>query len=261
MISYKSYDEIELIRQSSLLVAKTHAELARHIQPGIETALLESVAEEFIRGHGAAPAFKGYKNYPCTLCVSINDEVVHGIPGKRILQDGDIVSVDCGVLMNGFYGDSAYTFPVGEVNHNTLKLLEITKNALYKGIELAVDGKRVGDISFTIQQYVESFGFSVVRDLVGHGIGKQLHEKPEIPNFGKRGTGAKLKEGMVIAIEPMTCAGNYAVQSADDGWTVKTADGSVSAHFEHTVAIGKEKADILSSFSYIEECLREKELV
>ncbi|MFH1321595.1 MAG: type I methionyl aminopeptidase [Bacteroidota bacterium] len=256
MIFYKTNEEIELIRTSCLLVAKTHAEVAKLIQSGIRTSVLDSIAEEFIRDNGGIPAFKGYKDFPNTLCVSINDQVVHGIPGDTELKDGDILSVDCGVLLNGFFGDSAYTYTVGDVSEEVLKLLKITKEALYKGIEMSIVGKRVGDISFAIQQHAESNGYSVVRELVGHGLGKSLHEKPEVPNYGKRGAGAKLKEGMVIAIEPMINAGKKTVKQENNGWTVIATDGMPSAHYEHSVAIRKDKADILSTFQYIEEVLK-----
>ncbi|MCK4638332.1 MAG: type I methionyl aminopeptidase, partial [Bacteroidales bacterium] len=209
----------------------------------------------FIRDNGAVPGFKGYKGFPKTLCMSINEQVVHGIPGERILQNGDIVSIDCGVKKNGFYGDSAYTFAVGDVKEEILLLMKRTKESLYKGIEVTVAGKRVGDIGFEIQNYVEGFGYSVVRDLVGHGLGKKLHEKPEIPNYGKRGSGTKLKEGMVLAIEPMINLGTKNVVQEKDGWTIRTADRLPSAHYEHDIAVKKGKADILSTFEFIEQVL------
>jgi methionyl aminopeptidase len=255
MIYIKTDEEIEIQRQSSLLVGKTLAEVARLIKPGAKTAELDRVAEEFIRDHGAEPGFKGYGGFPATLCISINEEVVHGIPGDRELKDGDVVSIDCGTLMNGFYGDSAYTFPVGEVDEEVLELLERTKESLYLGIEQAVAGKRVGDIGYAIQKYVEGYGYSVVRELVGHGVGRHLHESPEVPNYGRRGSGVKLKEGMCIAIEPMVNLGRKEVVQARDGWTIKTADGKPSAHFEHDVAVRNGKADILSTFVYIEQVL------
>jgi len=222
---------------------------------------LDSKAEEYIRDNGGKPAFKGYNGFPCTLCISTNNQVVHGIPDKRELKDGDIVSVDCGVLMNGFYGDSAYTYTVGEVADEDLNLLRVTKEALYKGIEAATSNNRVGDIGFAIQQHVESAGYSVVRELVGHGVGRSLHEKPEVPNYGRRGTGPKLKEGMVIAIEPMVNAGGYGVKTCKDGWTIETADGLNSAHFEHTIAVGASNADILSTFEYIDGIKNEQNKV
>ena len=251
-------DEIELIRKSSLLVGKTLAEVARNIRPGIKTIELDRIAETFIRDHGAKPGFKGYNGFPYTLCISVNENVVHGFPSERELVDGDIVSVDCGTYMNGYYGDSAYTFMVGEVAEETRLLLERTKESLYKGIEKAVAGNRTGDIGNAIQTYVESFGYSVVRDLVGHGLGENLHEKPEVPNFGKRGTGVKLQEGMVLAIEPMINLGSRHVVHESDGWTFRTADRKPSAHFEHDVVIRKGKAEILSTFDLVEEVLNKQ---
>jgi methionyl aminopeptidase len=258
MIYFKSKEEIELIRESSLLVGKTLAEVARVIAPGIKTISLDKLAEDFIRSSGGIPGFKGYNGFPYTLCISVNEQVVHGFPGERELKEGDIVSVDCGVLMNGFYGDSAYTFPVGEVRPEVMQLLKRTRESLSMGIEMAIDGKRVGDIGFAVQNYVEEFGYSVVRDLVGHGVGRNLHEKPEVPNYGRRGTGVRLKEGMVIAIEPMINLGIKNVVQENDGWTIRTADRMPSAHYEHTVAIGNGKADILSSFLYIEKELEKR---
>ncbi len=258
MIPIKTDEEIEIQRHSSLLVGKTLAEVARHIRPGVKTITLDKIAEEFIRDNGAVPGFKGYGGFPATLCISVNDAVVHGIPDETELKDGDIVSVDCGTIWNGFYGDSAYTFPVGEVDEEVLLLLERTKQSLYLGIEQAVAGKRVRDIGYAIQNYVESFGYGVVRDLVGHGVGRNLHEEPEVPNYGRRGTGPKLKPGMCIAIEPMINLGVKEVYQEADGWTIRTADGKPSAHFEHDVAIRKGKADILSSFEEIEKVLNKK---
>ena len=255
MIQFKTDEEIELQRLSSLLVGKTLAEVAKAIKPGVKTITLDKIAETFIRDNGAVPGFKGYGGFPATLCISVNDAVVHGIPDDTELKDGDIVSVDCGTIMNGFYGDSAYTFPVGEVAEEVLLLLERPKASLYKGIEQAVAGKRVHDIGYAIQHYVEGFGYSVVRELVGHGVGRNLHEDPEVPNYGRRGTGIKLREGMCIAIEPMINLGVKEVVQMPDGWTIKTADGKPSAHFEHDVAIRKGKADILSSFEEIEKVL------
>jgi len=255
MIPIKTNEEIEIQRQSSLLVGKTLAEVARVIKPGITTRALDKVAETFIRDHGAVPGFKGYGGFPATLCVSVNDEIVHGIPGDRVIKDGDIVSIDCGTLMNGFYGDSAYTFPVGEVAEEILELLDRTKSSLYFAIEQATAGKRVGDIGNAVQQYCEGFGYSVVRELVGHGVGRNLHEKPEVPNYGRRGSGIKLKAGMVLAIEPMINLGRKEVTQDADGWTIRTVDSKPSAHFEHDVAVRNGKADILSTFEYIEEVL------
>lgn len=258
MIYFKTDEEIELIRESSLLVGKTLAEVAKMIGPGVKTITLDRIAEDFIRSHDAVPGFKGYNGFPFTLCISVNEQVVHGFPGESELKDGDLVSVDCGVYKNGFYGDSAYTFPVGELKPEVLQLMKRTKEALYLGIETATEGKRVGDIGYTVQNYVEEFGYSVVRDLVGHGIGRNLHEKPEVPNYGKRGTGAKLQSGMTIAIEPMINLGTRHVIQESDGWTIRTADRMPSAHYEHTLAIRHGKADILSTFRFVEEELSKR---
>jgi len=258
MIYLKTDEEIEIQRQSSLLVGKTLAEIAKVIKPGIKTIELDAIAEEFIRDHGAVPGFKGYGGFPGSLCISVNNEVVHGIPGDRIIEDGDIVSIDCGTFMNGFYGDSAYTFAVGNVKEEYLLLLQRTKESLYLAIDQAVAGKRIGDIGHAVQSYVEGFGYGVVRDLVGHGVGRNLHEKPEVPNYGRRGTGTKLKPGMTLAIEPMVNLGVKEVVQENDGWTIKTADAKPSAHFEHDVAVRHGKADILSTFDYIEEVLNKK---
>ena len=252
MIVYKTKEEIELIRISSLLVGKTLAIVGKLIQPGVTTMYLDKIAEQFIRDNGGIPGFLNYNGYPNTLCISVNGEVVHGIPSKRILKDGDIVSVDCGVIKNMYYGDSAYTFSVGAVTSEVKKLIDITKKSLYLGIEQAIEGKRVGDIGFAVQSYAEINNYSIVRELVGHGVGRKLHESPEVPNYGKKGNGSKLKEGMVIAIEPMINMGKRHIKQLKDGWTIVTADGLPSAHFVHTIAIGIEKADILSSFEEIE---------
>lgn len=254
-IIFKSSEQIELIRESSLLVSKTLAEVAKVIAPGITTQKLNDLAEEFIRDNGAIPAFLNYNGFPYSLCISLNDQVVHGFPSKNELVDGDIVSVDCGVIKNNFFGDSAYTFAIGEIAEETKKLLEVTKESLVKGIEKAIVGNRIGDIAFAVQEHAEKHGFGVVKELVGHGVGVKLHEKPEIPNYGRRGVGIKLEEGMVIAIEPMINAGKAGVKFWDDGWTVSTVDKKPSAHFEHTVAIRKGKADILSTFEHVEEVL------
>ena len=259
MIFLKTEEEIELLRESNLLVCKTLAELAKVIQPGVTTAQLDRLAEEFIRDNGATPAFKGYCGFPASLCTSVNDQVVHGIPSdKVILKDGDIVSVDCGTFKNGFVGDSAYTFCVGEVDDETLKLLKATKEALYLGIENAVHGKRLGDIGYAIQNFCESKSYGVVKEFVGHGIGKEMHEDPQVPNYGKRGTGSLLKKGMCLAIEPMITLGKRQIVMERDGWTDRTVDRKCAAHFEHTVAVGIGKADILSSFEYIEQVLGDK---
>ena len=262
MIIYKTKEEIELIRHSSLLVAKTLAVVARIIRPGVTTLALDQAAEEYIRSESAEPAFKGYHGFPYTLCVSVNAEVVHGMPGKYILKDGDIVSVDCGVKKNGFYGDSAYTFTVGEVKPEVRKLLKITKESLYKGIEKAQAGMRVGDIGEAVQTHAEKNGYGVVRELVGHGVGKSLHEGPEVPNYGKKGTGPKLLAGLVIAIEPMINMGKKNVIQGKDGWTIMASDGLPSAHFEHTLAITAQgEADILTSFEFVEAVLKEQKIV
>jgi methionyl aminopeptidase len=255
MIYYKTQSEIELIRESSLLVSKTLAEIAKVIKPGVATLFLDKVAEEYIRDNGGVPSFKGYRSYPFTLCVSVNEQVVHGMPGKRELKDEDIVSVDCGAFLNGFHGDSAYTFYLGYSDNNKLRLINTTKECLELGIEKALVGMRIGDISEAIQNHAENDGYSVVRDLVGHGIGKELHEKPEVPNYGKKGSGIQLKEGLTIAIEPMINMGSRHVITEHDGWTISTQDGKPSAHFEHTIAIGKEQPEILTTFEYIEEVL------
>jgi methionyl aminopeptidase len=256
MIFLKTEEEIELQRESCLIVAKALAEVAKVIAPGVSTKQLDKVAEEFIRDNGAVPSFLNYNGFPATLCTSVNDQVVHGIPSEKIiLQEGDIISVDCGAYKNNFHGDSAYTFCVGEVEDQVKRLLQTTKESLYKGIEQAVEGKRIGDIGFAVQHYCEERGFSVVREMVGHGVGQKLHEAPEVPNYGKRGFGSKLKSGMVLAIEPMINQGKKEIVFERDGWTTRTADRKMSAHFEHTVAIRKGKADILSSFEYIEQVL------
>ncbi|MBS1520930.1 MAG: type I methionyl aminopeptidase [Bacteroidetes bacterium] len=257
-IHYKSVEEIELIRKSSLLVSKTLAEIAKVIRPGIKTIELNKLAETFIRDNGGIPAFLNYNGFPYSLCISLNDQIVHGFPGQHVLVEGDLVSVDCGVILNKYYGDSAYTFAIGEVDELTKKLMRVTKESLYLGIEKAVVGQRVGDIGYAVQEHAEKNGFGVVKELVGHGVGTHLHEKPEVPNYGKRGSGIKLEEGMVIAIEPMINAGRAGVKFWDDGWTVSTVDKKPSAHYEHTVAVQKGKADILSSFDEIEEVLKEK---
>ncbi len=259
MIKYKTNEEIELIRESSLLVGKALAEVAKMIAPGVDPMDLDRRAEEFIRDNGAAPAFKGFAGtFPNSLCLSFNEVVVHGIPAGEFLKEGDIISVDCGVLKNGYYGDSAYTFEVGKVSAEKKQLLKVTKECLYKGIEKAVAGMRMGDLSYAVQEHAEKYGYGIVKELVGHGVGKHLHEKPEVPNYGKRGSGVKLMEGLVIAIEPMINMGKAAIVQLEDGWTIKTRDGLPSAHFEHTVAVRKGKADILSSFEYIDEVFKTK---
>jgi methionyl aminopeptidase len=257
MVFYKTEEEIELIRENCILVCKALAVVAERIRPGVSTLELDQLAETFIRDHGAVPGFKGYRGFPATLCISVNEQVVHGIPKPvNLIQSGDIVSVDCGVLRNGFYGDAAYTFMVGAVPDEKIRLCQATLNALFIGVEQAVAGNRIGDIGSAIQEYIErTCGFSIVRDLVGHGIGRNLHEKPEVPNYGKRGKGLKLQEGLTIAIEPMVNMGRKEVRTLKDGWTVITSDKSVSAHFEHTVAVKKGAADILSDHRFIQSAV------
>ena len=256
MIYYKSEEEVELVRKSSLLVAKTHAEIAKLIKPGISSLELDKIAEEFIRDNGGKPAFKGYNGFPCTLCASPNEVVVHGIPNNEPINDGTILSIDCGVFMNGFYGDSAYTYEVGEVKKEIKMLLKVTKQSLYKGIENAVSGKRIGDIGYAIQEHAENNDYGVVREMIGHGIGKNLHESPEVPNYGRRGSGIKLKKGLVIAIEPMINMGTRDIMQHSDGWTITTLDKKPSAHFEHTVVVREGEAEILSSFKEIEKIIK-----
>jgi methionyl aminopeptidase len=251
-------DDIALLKESSLLVGRTLAEVARRIAPGVTTGELDRMAEEFIRDNGAVPGFKGLYGCPSTLLISVNDQVVHGLPGDRPLRDGDVASVDCGVLMNGFYGDSAYTFMVGEVAAPVKQLLRVTQECLALGIEQAVENNRTGDIGHAIQQHAEKHGYGVVRELVGHGVGRKLHEPPEVPNYGRRGHGAKLRTGMVLAIEPMINMGTKEVKQLGDGWTIVTRDGKPSAHFEHNVAVRAGQAEVLSTFSYIEDVLKAK---
>jgi methionyl aminopeptidase len=259
MIFLKSDEEIELLRLSNQIVAKTLAEMAKIIAPGISTEQLNKVADEFIRDNGGVPGFLGYHGFPKSICTSVNEQVVHGIPSEKvILEDGDIVSVDCGVLMNGFHGDSAYTFCVGNVKSEIVDLLRTTKESLYKGIEQAEEGKRLGDLGSAIQNHCENRGYSVVREMIGHGVGRNLHESPEVPNYGRRGNGIMLKSGMTIAIEPMINLGTRNLVFEKDGWTTRTLDRKVSAHFEHSIAIRRGKADILSSFEFIEQILGSK---
>jgi methionyl aminopeptidase len=257
-VQYKTDEEIGLIRESSLLVGKTLAEVARHIRPGITTRDLDKIAETFIRDHGALPGFLGYGGFPASLCISVNEEVVHGIPGDRILREGDLVSVDCGVLKNGFYGDSAFSFAVGEVKEEVKLLMQRTRESLELGIAAAKPGNRIGDIGYAVQSHVESFGYTVVRELIGHGLGRNLHEKPDVPNYGKPGTGMKLKEGMVICIEPMVNLGSRSVVQERDGWTIRTLDRRPSAHYEHAVAILPDGPDVLSSFEFVDEVLKSR---
>ncbi len=259
MIYLKTAEEIELLRESSLLVSKTLAELAKVIAPGVTTAYLDRLAEEFIRDNGAIPACKGYEGYPASICASVNEQVVHGIPSEQtVLKEGDIISVDLCTLKNGFVGDSAYTFEVGEVSDEVHRLLKTTKEALFLGIEKAVEGNRVGDIGYAVQTHCESAGYGVVREMVGHGVGRNMHEAPEVANYGRRGTGPLLRAGMTICIEPMITLGKRALHFERDGWTTRTVDRKPAAHFEHAVAIRRGKADILSDFGIIEEVLNNK---
>lgn len=257
MAHAKTHSEIEKLRASADLVSRTLAEVAQHLEPGITTRELDRIAEEFVRAQGAEPAFKGYRVgsnvYPATLCISIGDEIVHGIPGDRVIEDGQLVSIDCGVILDGYYGDSAFTFGVGTLSDDRLRLASTTYEALYEGIGAAVTGNRVGDIGYAVQQLCEADGFGVVYELVGHGIGKSLHEEPQVPNVGKRGSGRKLTTGMTLCIEPMINMGSGRVQADRDGWTVRTVDGQDSAHYEHMVVVMPGQAEILSTFEYIEE--------
>jgi methionyl aminopeptidase len=255
MIIVKTKEEIELMRQSALIVSKTLGMLAKEVKEGVTTNHLDAIAEEFIRDHGAAPGFKGLYDCPSTLLCSVNEAVVHGLPTDVPLKNGDIVSIDCGALMNDFYGDHAYTFEIGEVAEDTKKLIEVTKESLYVGIRQLTLGNRVGDVGFAIQHYCESHGYGVVRELVGHGLGRKMHEDPEMPNYGKRGRGKKFIEGMVVAIEPMINMGTHKVKQLKDGWTIVTQDGKPSVHFEHDIAIVDGKPEILSTFAYVHEAL------
>jgi methionyl aminopeptidase len=253
MIYLKTEEEIDLIKESAQVLGKAHAEVAQWVKPGVATKRLDTIAEDYIRDFGGTPSFKGFNNFPASLCISVNEVVVHGFPSGYVLKEGDIVSIDCGVKLNGFHSDSAYTYPVGEVAEDVMKLLIATKKSLYKGIEQAVDGLRMGDIGHAVQSFVEERGYTVVRELVGHGLGRSLHESPEVPNYGKRGRGIRLKEGMVLAIEPMINLGAKSVVQERDGWTIRTSDRKYSAHFEHTVVVRKGKPEILTTFDYIEK--------
>jgi methionyl aminopeptidase len=255
MVHYKSDEEIELIRKSGDVLGRVHGELAKNINPGTKTNLLEQIANQFINDNGGSPSFKGFKGFKYALCISVNEVVVHGFPSEYVLQEGDIISIDCGVKLNGYHADSAYTYAVGNVSSEKKNLLKVTKESLFEGIEYAKLGGRIGDVGFAIQTYVESHKYSVVRELVGHGVGKNLHEKPEVPNYGKKGKGPMLQKGLVIAIEPMVNMGTKNVVQERDGWTIRTADKLPSAHFEHTVAIKNGMPDILTTFKYIEEVL------
>ena len=255
MIYLKTNEEIELLRENNLLVSQALAEVGKHIKPGVTTKELNRIAEDFIRSHGAIPSFLGYEGYPASACISVNEQVVHGIPSDYVIKEGDIVSVDLGTFMKGFNGDSAYTFAVGEIADDVRQLLEVTKEALYKGTAQAKAGNRVGDISAAVQEYAESFGYGVVRELEGHGLGRKMHEAPGVPNYGARGRGPLLKEGMVICIEPMITMGNRAIVFERDGWTVRTRDRKPAAHYEFAVAIRKDGPDVLTDFGIIENVL------
>jgi len=256
MIFYKTEEEIQIIRESADILGRAHGEVAKNVRPGVKTKDLDKIAEEFIKDHGATASFRGYNGFPATLCISTNEVVVHGFPSEYELKDGDIISIDCGVYYKGFHSDSAYTYPVGDVSQETLSLLKATKESLYVGIEEAKFGNRIGDLAYAIQKYVEDRGYTVVRELVGHGLGRSLHESPEVPNYGKRGRGPKLQEGLVIAIEPMVNLGTRNVVQESDGWTIRTKDRKPSAHFEHTVAIFKDRTEILTTHKYIEEVVK-----
>ncbi len=259
MIFLKTDEEVELLRASNDLLGRTYAEVAKAVKPGVTTARLDKIAYEFIKDNGGIPACLGYEGYPATLCTSVNEQVVHGIPSeKQVLKDGDIVSVDSCILLNGYCSDSAYTFPVGEVAPETLQLMRTTKESLYLGIEQAVTGKRLGDIGAAIQEHCEKAGYSVVREFVGHGIGREMHEEPEVCNYGRRGNGIVLKSGMTLAIEPMICLGRRNLIMEEDGWTARTADRKPAAHYELSVCVRNGKADILSTFDYIKEVLGER---
>jgi methionyl aminopeptidase len=258
MVKIKTREEIELMRESALVVSRTLGLVAEEIKPGVTPLYLDKIAEEYIRDQGALPGFLGMYDFPNTLCMSLNEAVVHGIPTNKPLEEGDIISVDCGSFMNGFYGDHAYTFEIGEVDPAITRLLEVTKESLYKGIEQIRVGKRIGDIGFAIQEHAETNGYGVVRELVGHGLGRKLHEAPEVPNFGKRGKGKSIKEGMVLAVEPMINMGTKEISQLADGWTIVTADNKPSAHFEHDIAVIDGKPEILSTFKYVEEALAKK---
>jgi methionyl aminopeptidase len=255
MLYLKTDEEVGLLRESNLLVSRTLAVIASEIRPGITTLYLDRIAETFIRDNGAVPGFKGYGGFPNTLCTSVNDEVVHGIPSDYILKEGDILSVDCGVIREGWYGDSAYTFAVGEIKPEIRRLLDYTRASLEEGVKAAIAGNRIGDISNAVQTMAESGGYSVVRELVGHGLGRKMHEQPEVANWGKKGTGPKMEKGLVICIEPMINAGRKETIQMRDGWTIKTADGSPSAHFEYAVAVDRGEADVLTTFEFIEKVL------
>jgi len=257
-VYYKTEEQIEQIRESANVLSLLLGEIAKEVKPGVTTLSLDKLAYDFIYDHGGTPAFLNYQGFPYSLCISVNDQVVHGFPSDYVLKEGDIVSVDGGVNLKGFISDSAYTFGVGEISTEAQQLLDITKASLYKGIEQAIAGRRVGDISAAVQEHVAPYGYGIVRELVGHGVGLHLHEKPEVPNYGKRGTGPKLDTGLVICIEPMINGGKAGVKFWDDGWTVSTVDGKLSAHFEQMVAIRKGAPDVLLTFEHVEEVLSKK---
>lgn len=256
MIQYKTSEEVEKIKQSADILGRAHGEIAKYVKKGVKTSFLDKIAEEYIRDHGAVPSFKGYNGFPSSLCISVNEVVVHGFPSEYELKDGDIISVDCGVFHQGFHSDSAYTYPIGEVSPSVLALLKATRDSLYLGIEAAKFGNRIGDIGYAIQKFVEAKGYTVVRELVGHGLGRKLHESPEVPNYGKKGSGPLLKQGMVIAIEPMINLGTRNIVQEKDGWTIRTADRKPSAHYEHTIAIFEDRTEVLTTHKYIEEIHR-----
>jgi methionyl aminopeptidase len=253
MVNLKNEEELAIIREASLLLGKAHGEIAKSIKPGVKTLALDKLAEEYIRDHGGIPSFKNYRGFPASLCISVNEVVVHGFPGNYVIKEGDIISIDCGVQFKGYHSDSAYTYPLEGVKQETLLLLERTYDSLYLGIAQAKAGNRIGDVAYAIQSYVESFGYGVVRELVGHGVGKKLHEDPEVPNYGKRGKGVKIVAGMVFAIEPMINQGTKSVVQEKDGWTIRTADKKPSAHFEHMVAVHEDRTEILTTHEYIEK--------
>ncbi len=253
MIRLKNPEEIEFIKESAQILGKAHGEVAKWVKEGVSSLKLDNIAEEFIRDNNGVPSFKNYNGFPASLCISLNEQVVHGIPNERVLKSGDIVSIDCGVYYKGYHSDSAYTYPIGEVSEDVLKLLRVTKESLYIGIENAKVGGRIGDVSFAIQEYVEKFGYGIVRELVGHGLGRDLHESPEVPNYGKRGKGPKIKSGLVIAIEPMINLGTKNIVQEADGWTIRTKDRLPSAHYEHTIAVLDDKTEVLTTHEYIEQ--------
>lgn len=259
-IILKSSEQAEIIKQNGLILGKAHAEVAKKLAEGVSTNELDKIAEEYILDNSGLPSFKGYGGFPATLCISVNEVVVHGIPSKRTLKDGDIISIDCGVFKNGFHADSAYTYALGNVSEATMELMKITKQSLYVGIDEIRPGNRIGDLANAVQVYNEKFGYGIVRELVGHGVGKDLHEAPEVPNYGKRGNGPKMVSGMVIAVEPMVTQGKRFVVQENDGWTIRTEDRLPAAHFEHTVLVTKSGSEILTTFEYLEEVLRDKNM-